>query len=56
MTVQEMMDALSELPKDAELIITEDGYYSECDYTEAYEPEQYKATNKYVIGHSSQNY
>ena len=56
MTVQEMLDALSKLPKDAELIITESGYYSDCDYTEAYEPEQYQDTNKYVIGHSHQSY
>ena len=56
MKVKDMIEALSKLPMDADLIITESGYYSDCDYTEAHEPKQYKNENIYVIGHSHQSY
>jgi len=55
-TVKEMIEALSKLPLDAELIVTEEGYYSYTDYTDARLPEKYEDGTSYVIGHSTQNY
>ena len=56
MKVKEMIEALSKLPMDAELIITEEGYYSYTAYTDAFFPEKYKDGKSYVIGHSTQDY
>ena len=53
---KEMIEALSKLPMDAELIITEEGYYSYTAYTEAFLPEKYKDGESYVIGHSIQHW
>jgi len=55
-TVKEMIEALSKLPMDAELIVTEEGYYSCRDYTNAFLPEKYEDGKSYVIGHSTQDY
>ena len=66
-TVAEMMEALSRLPQDAELVMTEDGYYSYSEFAEVMLPEAYTVegdgydesrevgTVVYRIGHSNQN-
>ena len=64
-TVGEMMEALSALPSDARLVVTQDDYcYSELArvglpvaYTiESDDGELPEGTVVYTIGHSSQNY
>ena len=61
-----MMEALSKLPQDAELVITESGYYSYQEFSTIMLPEAYtvegedgdiaKGTQVYRIGHSHQSY
>lgn len=65
-TVAEMMAALSQLPQDAELVMTESGYYSYSEFAEVMLPEAYtvegvdcdadKGKVVYRIGHSHQSY
>ena len=65
-TVAQMIEALSKLPQDAELVITESGYYSYSEFSETMLPEAYtvegedsgvaKGTTVYRIGHSHQSY
>ena len=65
-TVQQMMLALDKLPRKAQLVITEDGYYSDTEFAKMMLPEPYTIKNKiprlpdgtqvYRIGHSYQNY
>ena len=40
-TVKEMIEALSKLPQDAELVITESGYYSYNEFADIMLPEAY---------------
>ncbi len=70
LTVAEMIEALSKLPPDAKLVITESGFYSDVEFAEVMLPEpyivgtrktDYKAdmpdgTQVYRIGHSKQWY
>lgn len=64
-TVADMIRALSALPADARLVVTEDGYYSygTC-FTDAFLPRPVDGDGEdcsadeavaYAIGHSSQN-
>jgi hypothetical protein len=70
-TVGQMMKALSVLPPDAKLVMTEEGFYSQSDFAEVMLPEPYMVkecdercnnyglppgTKVYRIGHSSQRY
>jgi len=60
-TVAEMIEALSALPPDAELVITESGYYSYGEFAEIMLPEAYTEMGAagrvvYRIGHSQQSY
>ena len=70
-TVEQMMKALSLLPPDAKLVMTEEGFYSQSDFAEVMLPESYTVkqnddecneyglppgTQVYRIGHSSQRY
>ena len=65
-TVKEMIEALSKLPQDAELVITESGYYSYNEFADIMLPEAYtvegmdcdadKGKVVYRIGHSLQSY
>ena len=64
-TVQEMIEALSKLPSDAELVVTESGYYSYGEFANIMLPEVYTVgededipagTQVYRIGHSHQSY
>jgi hypothetical protein len=70
-TVEQMMKALSALPRDAKLVMTEQGFYSQSDFAEVMLPEPYivkqnddghsnyglpPGTKVYRIGHSSQSY
>ena len=70
-TVGQMMKALSMLPPDAKLVMTEEGFYSQSDFAEVMLPEPYMVkecdertnnyglppgTKVYRIGHSSQRY
>ena len=65
-TVADMMAALSALPQDAELVVTESGYYSYGEFAEIMLPEAYTVEGVdndadvgrvvYRIGHSHQNY
>jgi hypothetical protein len=67
-TVTEMIEALSKLPPDAKLVMTESGFYSKSDFAEVMLPRPYKITNDnwvsdlptgtevYIIGHSHQSY
>ena len=65
-TIAKMIQALSVLPQDAELVITESGYYSCSEFAEIMLPEAYvveyetedvaKGTTVYRIGHSHQSY
>ena len=61
-----MMLALDKLPRKAQLVITEEGYYSHTEFAAMMLPEPYTIQNKiprlpdgtqvYRIGHSKQNY
>lgn len=67
-TVAEMIAALSKLPPDAKLVMTESGYYSKSDFAEVMLPKLYTVQNDewqtdlptgsqvYIIGHSHQSY
>ena len=65
-TVQKMMEALSKLPSDAELVVTESGYYCYGEFADIMLPEAYMVggededipagTQVYRIGHSHQSY
>ncbi len=67
-TVAEMIEALSKLPPDAKLVMTESGFYSKSDFAEVMLPRPYKVANDrfvsdlptgtqvYIIGHSHQSY
>jgi hypothetical protein len=63
-----MIEALSKLPPDAKLVMTESGFYSKSDFAEVMLPRLYKVENDtwvsdlptdtqvYIIGHSHQSY
>jgi hypothetical protein len=63
-----MIEALSKLPPDAKLVMTESGFYSTSDFAEVMLPRPYKVENGrwecdlptgtqvYIIGHSHQWY
>ena len=70
-TVAAMIEALSRLPGDAELVITESGYYSYVEFADIMLPEAYTVEGAgdaagviaedigrvvYRIGHSHQSY
>ena len=63
-TVREMIEALSQLPPEAELVVTESGYYSYGEFADIMLPELYtpeseenaSGTPVYRIGHSHQSY
>ena len=65
-TVREMVEALSRLPDDARLVVTEGGYYSYGELARVGLPEVYtmegdkddipRGTVVYRIGHSHQSY
>jgi len=67
-TVAQMIEALSQLPQDAELVMTESGYYSYSEFADIMLPEAYTVqgdgydesravgTVVYRIGHSHQSY
>ncbi len=70
LTVAEMIEALSNLPPDAKLVMTESGFYSDVEFAEVMLPEPYivgtrktdykpdmpDGTQVYRIGHSKQWY
>jgi hypothetical protein len=68
LTVAEMIEALSKLPPDAKLVMTESGFYSNSEFAEIMLPRPYKVENDrfdcdlptgtqvYIIGHSHQSY
>jgi hypothetical protein len=70
LTVAEMIEALSKLPPDAKLVITESGFYSDVEFAEVMLPEPYivgtrktdykpdllDGTQVYLIGHSKKWY
>ena len=65
-TVAEMIEALRALPADAQLVVTESGYYSYSEFASVCLPEEYivesgeeglpRRTRVYRIGHSHQSY
>jgi hypothetical protein len=65
-TVSQMIEALSKLPQDAELVVTESGYYSYSEFANIRLPEAYIVEGVdaaedvgkvvYRIGHSHQSY
>ena len=62
-TVAQMIEALSALPTDARLVVTESGYYSYSEFADIMLPEVYTPENDltpgapvYRIGHSHQSY
>jgi hypothetical protein len=65
-TVAQMIEALSRLPQDAELVVTESGYYSYNEFADIMLPEAYTVEGVdaaedvgkvvYRIGHSHQSY
>ena len=67
-TVADMMAALSALPADARLVVTESGYYSDSEFASVCMPEAYTVEGEgwsnpipagtvvYRIGHSHQSY
>ena len=65
-TVAQMIQALSQLPQDAELVVTESGYYSYAEFANIMLPEAYTVEGVdcaedvgkvvYRIGHSHQSY
>ena len=68
LTVAEMIAALSKLPPDAKLVMTESGFYSNSEFAEVMLPKLYTVKNDkfdcdlptgtqvYTIGHSHQTY
>ena len=63
-TVAQMIKALQALPQDAELVVTESGYYCYGEFADIMLPEPYTpvteeivpGTVMYRIGHSHQSY
>jgi hypothetical protein len=62
-TVSAMIEALSKLPPEAKLVVTESGYYSYGEFADIMLPEAYTAYSEefkgevvYKIGHSHQSY
>jgi hypothetical protein len=63
-TVAQMIQALQALPQDAELVVTESGYYCYGEFADIMLPEPYTpdteeivpGTVMYRIGHSHQSY
>jgi hypothetical protein len=65
-TVAQMIEALSQLPQDAELVVTESGYYCYGEFATIMLPEAYTVESEdediapgkvvYRIGHSHQSY
>jgi len=65
-TVREMIEALNKLPPEAQLVVTESGYYSYREFGDVMLPEAYEVegededipagTQVYRIGHSHQSY
>ena len=59
-TVADMMAALSALPADARLVVTQTGYYCYDDFADCFLPRQTAYDNDgaplFVIGHSHQSY
>lgn len=65
-TVSQMIEALSKLPPDAELVVTASGYYCYSEFGDIMLPEVYTVegededvpagTQVYRIGHSHQSY
>ena len=63
-TVKEMIEALSKLPENAELVVTESGYYCYGEFADIMLPELYTQETEeivsgnpiYRIGHSHQSY
>ena len=65
-TVAQMIEALNKLPQDAELVVTESGYYCYGEFATIMLPEAYtvesedediaKGTQVFRIGHSHQSY
>ena len=58
-TPDELIELLKILPKNARVVITETGYYSQSPLADLYPPEKYKTINNidyYSIGHSEQGY
>jgi hypothetical protein len=58
-TVADMIKALSELPPDAKLVMTQAGFYANSSFANIMLPEQLKDTNEeliYCIGDSFQGY
>ena len=65
-TVAQMIEALSALPQDAELVVTESGYYCYGEFATIMLPEAYtvesededvaQGTQVFRIGHSHQSY
>ena len=65
-TVSQMIEALNKLPQDAELVMTESGYYSYSEFATIMLPELYDnkdtdqegqvGTAVYRIGYSHQSY
>ena len=58
-TVADMIAALSALPADARLVVTESGYYSYGEFADIMLPELFDDENGatvYRIGHSHQSY
>ena len=67
-TVKQMIEALSALPPEAKLVVTESGYYSYQEFADIMMPEPYTAYSEdvmyeikegevvYKIGHSHQSY
>jgi hypothetical protein len=63
-TVAQMIEALSKLPQDAELVVTESGYYCYGEFADIMLPEVYTPEDEpivpgvvmYRIGHSHQSY
>jgi hypothetical protein len=64
-----MIEALSKLPPDAKLVMTESGFYSNSEFAEVMLPKLYTVQNDsrwpselptdtqvYIIGHSHQSY
>ena len=59
-TVADMIDALSALPADARLVVTQSGYYAYDDYADCFTPrpagDDNDGTPLFSIGHSHQSY
>lgn len=54
-SVADMIKALKKLPKDALLVVKQEGYYAEGKYADIFLPQK-ETDTVYSIGHSCQNY